>query len=263
MTSDLDRLPPDQRAVLSLVLTQDKSYADVASMLGLPEQSVRDRAHAALDALAGQPQPMRTAARSSDTATSNGHPPVRPRPSSKLGGALLLGAIVAAAVVAAILISGGGKGSGRATSATSQSANGSATTGGSGASGAGGGVSSSGGSGAPKVDKVLALTPVESSLKARGAAYVFSQKGRHAFYVVAQGMPASQGFFYAVWLYNSSTSAAPLGRAPAVTSSGRMEGGGPLPPNAAAYHRLVVTRETDPHAAHPGEIVMIGAFALH
>ena len=50
--TELDRLPPDQRAVLSLVLDRGKSYAEVAELLGIPENTVRDRAHTALDALA-------------------------------------------------------------------------------------------------------------------------------------------------------------------------------------------------------------------
>ena len=58
--SQLDRLPPDQRAVLSLVLDRGRSYAQVAEMLGLPESAVRDRAHAALDALAAEAGRPRT-----------------------------------------------------------------------------------------------------------------------------------------------------------------------------------------------------------
>ena len=55
--TELDRLPPDQRAVLSLVLDRGKSYAEVAELLGIPEGAVRDRAHAALDALADAAAP--------------------------------------------------------------------------------------------------------------------------------------------------------------------------------------------------------------
>ncbi|HEX4838738.1 MAG TPA: sigma factor-like helix-turn-helix DNA-binding protein, partial [Solirubrobacteraceae bacterium] len=55
--TELDRLPPDQRAVLSLVLDRGKSYGQVAEMLAIPESAVRDRAHAALDALASDPAP--------------------------------------------------------------------------------------------------------------------------------------------------------------------------------------------------------------
>ncbi len=50
--SRLDDLPPDQRATLSLLLGQRKSYAEVAALLGLPEGAVHDRAHAALAVLA-------------------------------------------------------------------------------------------------------------------------------------------------------------------------------------------------------------------
>jgi hypothetical protein len=50
--SRLDELPPDQRAALSLLLRQHKSYADVAAMLSISEGAVHDRAHAALVMLA-------------------------------------------------------------------------------------------------------------------------------------------------------------------------------------------------------------------
>lgn len=50
--SRLDELPPDQRAALSLLLRQHKSYAQVAGLLGIAERSVHDRAHAALAVLA-------------------------------------------------------------------------------------------------------------------------------------------------------------------------------------------------------------------
>ncbi|HEX5225170.1 MAG TPA: sigma-70 region 4 domain-containing protein, partial [Solirubrobacteraceae bacterium] len=47
----MDELPPDQRAALSLVLLQHKSFADVAATLRISEGSVRARAHAALAVL--------------------------------------------------------------------------------------------------------------------------------------------------------------------------------------------------------------------
>ncbi|MCW3027435.1 MAG: Sigma-70 region 4 type 2, partial [Solirubrobacterales bacterium] len=50
--SRLDELPPDQRAALSLLLGQRKSYAEVATLLAIEERSVHDRAHAALALLA-------------------------------------------------------------------------------------------------------------------------------------------------------------------------------------------------------------------
>lgn len=48
----LEQLPPDQRAVLSLLLRQRKRYEEVAAILGLAPEAVHDRAHAALAVLA-------------------------------------------------------------------------------------------------------------------------------------------------------------------------------------------------------------------
>lgn len=49
--SSIDNLPPDQRAVLSLVLRQGKSYDDVAGLLRIDRERVRGRALAALTEL--------------------------------------------------------------------------------------------------------------------------------------------------------------------------------------------------------------------
>ena len=50
--SALDALAPDQRAVVALVLRQGRSYDEIAALLGLPADAVRDRARAGLAALA-------------------------------------------------------------------------------------------------------------------------------------------------------------------------------------------------------------------
>ena len=50
--SRLDALPADQRAVLQLLLKQGKSYGDLAGLLRISDDTVRARAHTALDALA-------------------------------------------------------------------------------------------------------------------------------------------------------------------------------------------------------------------
>ncbi len=50
--SSVDDLPPDLRAVLSLLLGQRKSYAAIAALLRVEERAVHDRAHAALALLA-------------------------------------------------------------------------------------------------------------------------------------------------------------------------------------------------------------------
>ena len=47
----LDQLPPDQRAVLQLLLKQGKSYGEIASVLKIERSAVKARAHDALAAL--------------------------------------------------------------------------------------------------------------------------------------------------------------------------------------------------------------------
>lgn len=47
-----DRLAPDQRAALELVLRQGRSYAELADLLGMPEETIRARARGGLVGLA-------------------------------------------------------------------------------------------------------------------------------------------------------------------------------------------------------------------
>ena len=49
--SGLETLPPDQRAVLQLILVQGRGYDDLAALLELDAEAVRSRAHAAVDGL--------------------------------------------------------------------------------------------------------------------------------------------------------------------------------------------------------------------
>lgn len=266
--TDLDSLPPDQRAVLSLVLDRGKSYREVGEMLGIPEAAVRDRAHGALDALAAGPAragATRSTPPPSGTPSSAASTPPRRSPrredgpghnpaSSRLGGAVLLGGLVVAVVVAVILItSSGGKSSGGAASTSASTSTSTTAT---------HSTSTSTSTAKPKIDKKVSLEAVEPSSKASGEAYVLSEGKRRAFYVTAHGLPPSQGSFYAVWLYNSPSSSAPLGRSPTVGADGRLEGGGPLPSNARDYAKMVISRETSTHTTHPTRIVLSGDFAL-
>ena len=47
----IEQLPPDQRAVLQLLLKQGRSYDDLSSVLRMDADAVRDRAHLALETL--------------------------------------------------------------------------------------------------------------------------------------------------------------------------------------------------------------------
>jgi hypothetical protein len=173
-------------------------------------------------------------------------------PSSRLGGALLLAAIVAAVTVAVILITGG-HGASQKRAASSAPAVGSSIPGTSGASTAAKATE----------DRRITLTSSDPASKAIGVAEVLSEGSKYAFYLAAEHLPPSTGFFYAVWLYNSPGSHEPLSRSPAVGSNGRLQGGALLPSNAANFHTMLLTRETSTTPTHPGPIVLSGAFALH
>jgi hypothetical protein len=331
--SRLDELPPDQRAALSLLLRQHKSYAEVSSLLGIAERAVHDRAHAALavlaprqareltperrleigDYLLGQ-QPgvaerlkTRTYLSGSDpsrawaneiaaqlaplagadlpevpaglgTAT---HGPATQRPervgdlassahaggssaggatpltaparspSSRVGGAVLLAVIVAAVVVAVVLIIGGSSNGKKASTAASTSA--STSTGTTGAAGKTG----------PTIDNKIALKSPDRRSDSVGVVYVLSEGSKRAFFIQAQHVAASKGFYYAIWLYNSHTSALPLSKSPAVGSTHSFAGGSALPSNAGDFREILVSKETSPHPTHPGPIVLRGPFSLH
>jgi sigma-70-like protein len=323
--SRLDELPPDQRAALSLLLRQRKSYAEVATLLGIAELAVHDRAHAALAMLApqrarelsperrleigdyllgaqpgvaerlrtrtylstseparawaaeiaaqisslagerlpeippgapnaaaaGRPGPQRVADLSS-ASSSSARPPsaaqaqaTRSLPSSRLGGAMLLAAIVAAVIVAVVLL-GGGSGSNKSganASTTVKTASTATKTG-------------------PTIDAQITLKPPAPGSGTVGVVYVLSEGSKRAFFIQVQHIPATRGFYYAVWLYNSPNSELPLSKSPAVGSSHSFAGGSALPANAGEYHEILLTRETSAHPTHPGPIVLRGAFSV-
>jgi hypothetical protein len=321
--SRLDDLPQDQRATLSLLLRQRKAYAEVASLLGIEERAVHDRAHAALAVLAprearqlsaerreeigeyllgqqasvggrlrtrtylegsaparewaralaaelaplavaplpeipGTPAPQPAAVDGGDRA------PAAKRggkgaafstrasmPSSRVGGALLLGAILAGVIVAVILLTGsGGSSQGRTAPNPARAA-----------TGAGGSTTPS--AAKPIENKRITLTPTNPRSNAIGVAEVLSEGNKYAFFLAAEHLAPSKGFFYAVWLYNSPTSHEPVSRGPDVGANGRMQGGALLPANAASYHTMLVTKETSTTPTHPGPVVLSGPFALH
>jgi hypothetical protein len=322
--SRLDALPPDQRAALSLLLSQRKTYAEVATLLAIQERAVHDRAHAALamlaprqarglaperreevgDYLLGQqpgvaerlatrsyldgseparewaraisgelaalaPRPLPeipegaaatapaggraapTVTRSPRAGAPSGAPPDGSSdrslgerlPSSRLGGALLLAAIAAAVIVAVVLISGGSGGSHHKKSAS-------------------GGAASAKTASGPAIAQRLTLTSPTPRSKTVGVMDILAEGSRRAFFIDAENLPESKGFFYALWLYNSPTSHRPLSASPPVGSSHRLQGGALLPSDAASYHTVLLTRERSRTPSEPGPIVLSGSFSL-
>src|SRR5689334_10824885 len=56
-----DRLAPDQRAAVELVLRQGRSYGELSDLLGMPEETIRSRARGGASALAPDlPAPARS-----------------------------------------------------------------------------------------------------------------------------------------------------------------------------------------------------------
>jgi hypothetical protein len=322
--SRLDELPPDQRAALSLLLSQRKTYAEVAALLAIQERAVHDRAHAALamlaprqarglpaerreevgDYLLGQqpgvaerlatrayldgsdparawaraisgelaglahgqlpeipgretgaaaptqnpaPPPWASAANVAPPGDPPGAPPDRPLgarlPSSRRGGALLLAVIAVAVIVAVVLITSGGSGSHASKSASRSPAAAKSTTG-------------------PAISQRLTLTSPTSGSKAVGVMDILAEGSRRAFFIDAENLPESKGFFYALWLYNSPTSHRPLSASPPVGRTHRLQGGALLPSDAGSYHTVLLTREHSRTPSEPGPIVLSGPFSL-
>jgi hypothetical protein len=288
----LDDLPPDLRATLSLLVDRGKSYAEVAELLGISEDTVRDRAHTALDRLAGGPAfssqaqpeyspahpspvslpspPSSSPSPSQSTSSSGSQPPSRAmkRPSttastlpvSRRGGAVLLSAIAVVIVIVVILLTTGGGGSSTSTNTSAgpavSTSRGTATNTTSSSS-----TKSNSGK-TPAVTNQLTLAPSEPGSKAIGLVEVLAEGSKYAIIVAAEHLAPSSGFYYLVWLYNSPTSATPVGRAPTVGSNGRLQGGALLPSNAGEYHHILITRETNQHPTTPGPTVLSGAFSL-
>jgi hypothetical protein len=335
--SRLDDLSPDLHAALALLLRQRKSYAELATLLGVQAHAVHDRAHAALALLAprqarelsreqrervgeyllGQQDAEQqresraylassAPARAWAQALTDELAPLAPHglaeipppaaPSSRVGGALILGGLAVVVIVAVLLIVGigggggssGGSGTNASAGSTGQSTSGASGTGkasttdkpvgtkSSSAAEAGSATNTTAGASTATTPaagtgaaagthgKALPLTPPNpAASKALGVAYVLSEKGQRAFYLFTKDLPAlPEGAFYAVWLEGAASAPAyPLGSLPAAGSDGLVEGGGPLPTDAASYTRVSVTQETSHHPVHPGPIVLSGAFS--
>lgn len=317
--SGLERLPPDQRAVLEMVLGRGQSYDEIARLLKIDRAAVRQRALSALDALGPSTQlaperralitdyllgqlPARvtddvhdhlsrsaperawarvvaselaavssaslpaipageaeadsaadvgaTAARDHDATTRDAElsGAARPaRPVSRLGGAIVLGA-VAAAIIAAILIfvvfGVGGTTAHKKPAAKSPAASTSTKP-------------TSTTAGAKPVAQINLASPTHS--KAVGIAEVVKVGNATGVVIVAQGLKANaNGNAYAIWLYNSPSSAYRLGYVkPGVTSTGRLQTAGRLPANASSYKQIVVALQHGP-SNKPGTVVLQG-----
>jgi len=334
--ASLDSLPPDQRAVLQLVLQKGRSYGEIAQLLSIDSGAVRERALAALAAL-GPSTPVlalerraeisdyllgqlpsavaeRARARISESAserawarvvaselaplasgplpeipleavtpapepTEPAAQPTEPEPiapaapyaaatpvevaqatglgpeqppaprSSRTGGAILLGAgalvaIIVIAVVIVLVVNSSKSSSSHQTTTTTRA---SATT------------STSSTAAATPIAQVILGSPTHDK-KISGIAEVIRQGTKTGIVIVAQGVPANTTHdAYAVWLYNSQSDNVRLGFVnPGVKTNGKLQTAGVLPANAAHFHEVLVTLETQAKPSGPGKVVLEG-----
>jgi hypothetical protein len=166
--------------------------------------------------------------------------------SSRTGGAILLVLLLAGVIVAVALLSGGSSGSsGHKTTGTGTASAGKTST-----------------TGSPAVTARLPLRSPSPTSRSIGLVSVLQEGSKRAFFIAAEHLAPTRGFFYAIWLYNSPTSHEALSRAPAVGANGRLEGGALLPSNAGSFHTMLLTRETNSRPTSPGHVVLQGAFTL-
>jgi hypothetical protein len=175
-------------------------------------------------------------------------------PSSRAGGAVLL-LVILVVIGAAVIIFDGSGSSGKPASASTRTSSSPAKTSTTPAT-------KSTGSSQPTETARIALRSPSPTSRSIGVVQIIQEGSKRAFYTVAEHISPDNGFFYALWLYNSPTSALPLGKAPPVGSNERLEGGGPLPSNAGSFQQILLTRETSTHATHPGKVILSGRFTL-
>jgi hypothetical protein len=107
------------------------------------------------------------------------------------------------------------------------------------------------------------LLPPSGGGQAKGIAQVVDVGSTTGIVIYAQGMPANNNNFYAVWLYNSPSDYQIVGYVnPGVGSNGQLQTTGRLPNNATHYNQLLVALQTKAHPKPPGPVVLQGKLAL-
>ncbi len=94
-------------------------------------------------------------------------------------------------------------------------------------------------------------------------AEVLAEGSKHAFYLSAEGLPPTHGFFYAVWLDNSPTEPAypSAGAPPVELQRHASKAAGRCPPTPATTHEILITRGDQPHTARSHSAGRVSAAA--
>lgn len=109
----------------------------------------------------------------------------------------------------------------------------------------------------------LVLQPAGRDRTAFGAAAVVRQGGTLLLLLQARGLKPNHGDSYAVWLLNTPADSRLLGFvSPLVGPDGTFSSGVTLPDDAVRFRTLEVTRETRPRPTAPGQPILRTSIAL-
>jgi hypothetical protein len=115
-------------------------------------------------------------------------------------------------------------------------------------------------SSAPRQEGRFTLKAPDPTSASTGLVEILSRGEARTLYVQAEHVPATRGFFYAIWLYNSHSSAMAISRSPEVGKTHSFAGITPLPANASEFKEILITKETNVHPTRPGHVVLRGPF---
>jgi hypothetical protein len=109
----------------------------------------------------------------------------------------------------------------------------------------------------------LVLQPAGPDRAAFGAGAIVRQGGTLLLLLQARGLRPNHGDSYAVWLFNTPTDSRLLGFvSPLVGPDGTFSSGISLPDDAVRFRTLVVTRETRPRPSVPGQSILRSPLSL-
>ncbi len=110
----------------------------------------------------------------------------------------------------------------------------------------------------------LTLTPAGTDRNAFGAAAIVRpDRGGLLLELRGRGLPANQNDSYAVWLFNTPGDSRLLGFiSPGVSAAGTFSSRTALPADAVRFRELVVTRETTSRPPAPGQAVLTARLRL-
>jgi hypothetical protein len=184
-------------------------------------------------------------------------PRLSDRPSSRLGGAIVLGVgAVVVVVVVVILIAVLGGSSSSKPSSSNAAASGTSPAGASSTS-----STSTAGSNAQVVAQTNLNPPAGTTSAAKGVAFVVKEGNAYGIVIEAARVRPNSHNAYAAWLYNSPTDAYRIGFvSPLVGKSGQLQVGSLLPTNAGHFKQLLLTLETQSDPKSPGTITLEGPF---